>query len=91
MHIFAVICFAGAFLAAVFAVVYQRSDMTPNHASTMGGQMTAGAIWSLVSLLCAAGSLAFVRWYFSVIIFVAVYALSFLARVLVDRIPKRSV
>ena len=90
MRIFAIVCFAGAFLAVVFAIVYQRNDITPQRGSTMGGQMTAAAIWSLASLLCAAGSLAFVRWYFSIIIFVTVYVLSFLVRAFVSRIPKRS-
>lgn len=90
MHILAIICFAGAFIAAVFAVIFQRRDMVPEYGSTMGGEMMTAGIWSLASLLCALGSLAFVAWYFSILVFAGVFALSFAIRMLVERIPKRS-
>jgi hypothetical protein len=90
MHILAIVCFAGALTTAIFAVVIQRCDMTRDRGSTMGGQMTTGAIWSLTSLFCAVGSLVFVRWYFSILVYVGVFILSFLIRILIERIPKKS-
>ncbi|MFA5081107.1 MAG: hypothetical protein WC474_01005 [Hydrogenophilaceae bacterium] len=57
-------------------------------AKAMGGEMTAGLIWVVTSLLCALGSLAFMAWYSSVLVFFGVIALSFLVRIAVARIAR---
>lgn len=88
MKIFALVCFAAALLAMLFAVVYQRSDIDPERGGSMGGEMTTGFIWVLASLFCAIGSLALIPWYLSIPVFFLVLALSFLVRVLVSRVPK---
>jgi hypothetical protein len=90
MNILALICFVVALSAAVVAVVLQRRDIVPGYGTTMGGQMLSSSIWSLASLLAAISSLALVRWYFSVLVFIGVFALSFAVRALVERIPKRA-
>lgn len=89
MTVIAFLCVAGAVLAMVLAVAYQRRDIVPGRGGTMGGEMTAGLIWLLAALLGAVGSLAFMPWYFSVLVFVAVLALSFLVRMWVARLAKR--
>lgn len=88
MNILAIICFTVAVLLMIVAVIYQRRDMLPNYGSTMGGEMTAGALWLLVSLLAACGSLAFIHWILSFLLFLGLFALSFLIRALIARIAK---
>lgn len=90
MNILATLCFAGALLAMVYAIVFQRRDLHPERGGSMGGEMTAGLIWLVASLLGALGSLAFVPWYGSILVFFGIYAFSFLVRSVVARIPKRA-
>jgi hypothetical protein len=89
MPLLPTLSFSTALLAMLFAILYQRRDMRPGTGGTMGGEMTAGLIWVVASLLCALGSLAFVPWYFAIGVFVVAMALSFLVRMGVARIPKR--
>jgi len=72
----------------LFAIIYQRRDIVPNYGGTMGGEMTTGFVWVIASLLSAAGSVALIPWYFSMLVFFLVFALSFLVRILVAWIPK---
>jgi phosphatidylglycerophosphate synthase len=88
MKILAIICYTAALITMIFAVVYQRKDIDPDHGGTMGGEMTTGFIWILASLLCAVGSVALIPWYLSIFVFFLVLAISFLVRTLVSRIPK---
>jgi hypothetical protein len=89
MHVLAIGCFTGAFLVAAFALIYQRRDIVAGHGGTMGGEMTAGLMWVIASFLSAIGSYTFIPWYFSILVFFAVLAFSFLIRMAVARIPKK--
>ncbi|PLY15917.1 MAG: hypothetical protein C0631_05015 [Sedimenticola sp.] len=84
----AIICIAFALLLFVAAILYQRHDMVPKYGGTMGGEMTTGVMWVGVSLFSALGSLAYFHWFFAGLVFLLVFMLSFLIRMLVARIPK---
>ena len=82
--LFPILCFTGALLGAVFAIVFQYRDIVPDFGNTMGGEMVVGNTWGLVALLCAAGSLAFVPWYVSALLVIVIYAFSFPVRLLIE-------
>lgn len=85
MPTYAIICFGIAFLVALVAIAYQRADIRADYGSTMGGEMTTGGFWGIASLCCAGGSLAFVPWFVSPLVFVVVYGSSFVIRKIVER------
>lgn len=85
MSMLAIVCLIAALLSMLFAVVYQRRDLRPGRGGSMGGEMTAGLIWLVAALLGAVGSLAFIAWYFSLLVFFGTVALSFLVRIAVAR------
>ena len=86
MTVIAFLCVAGAVLAMVLAVAYQRRDIVPGRGGTMGGEMTAGLIWLVASALCALAALVLLRWYWAVLAFVLTLGLSFMVRILLARI-----
>jgi len=67
-------------LCAGVALLYQRSDHVKGYGSTMGGEMTAGAIWSLAAILAGTGTGILSAWYWGIATFLAVYAASFKIR-----------
>jgi len=85
MHPFAILCFAGASVLAVGAVRYQRRYFVPGHGGSMGTEIVNLLIWGLVSLLAAAGSMAFIPWYLCVLVLMANLALSFVIRYCINR------
>ncbi len=84
--VFPILCFTGALIAAVFAIICQCRDIVPGYGNTMGSEMLVGGIWSLVSILCATGSVAFIPWCFSALILIVIYAFSFVVRLLIERL-----
>ena len=89
MNAFAIFCFSAAFLLAIAAIRYQRVDFTPFHGNSMGGEIVELFIWTLASLLAAAGSALCIPWYFSPLVFVAGFVLSFFIRYCVDNWARR--
>lgn len=89
MHLLAIICFISASAAMLLAILYQRRDLHPSYGNTMGGQMTVGVIWLLASVLSALGIAVLTTWYWSIPVFFLVFALSFVVRTIVARVPKR--
>lgn len=85
MHYLSIICFAGSALLTRRAVVAQCRDYIPNNGNTSSGEITTLLLLHLAALLAAVGSLAYLHWYFSLIIFLAGSALSFLTRHWVSR------
>ncbi len=73
-------------LALIGAILYQRLDYSKGYGSTMGGQMTAGMIWSLAALLCGLGTGIVLTWYWGCAAFIAVYISSFGVRTVVERV-----
>ncbi|MFH1723195.1 MAG: hypothetical protein ABII00_01095 [Elusimicrobiota bacterium] len=55
-----------------------------DYGSTMGGQMTAGAIRSLAAALAGVGAGLILKWYWGVAVFAGIYALSFAIRAVVE-------
>lgn len=84
MSTFAIICFGGAFLLAIAAVRHQCADFIPHHGNSMGGEIFDLFLWTMASLLVAAGSFAYIDWYFSALVFVGAFVLSFFIRYCVD-------
>lgn len=89
MNTFAIICFVGAFLLAIAAIRHQRVDFIPFHGNSMGGEIIDLFIWAFASLLAAAGSAFCIHWGFSLIVFLAGFALSFFIRYCVDNWARR--
>lgn len=89
MLIFATLCFSVAFLAIVLAVIYQWRDSVPHYGNTMGGEMTTGLIWTVASLLCALGSLAYLHWLLAIAVFFSTLAVSFMLRMLIARLRQK--
>ena len=89
MSAFVIICFGGAFLLALAAVRHQCADFIPYHGNTMGGEIVDLFLWAMVSLLAAAGSFAYLDWYFSALVFIAAFVLSFFIRYGVDNWERR--
>lgn len=79
-------------VAAVFALgalVYQVWDHVKGYGSTMGGQMTAGAIWALVAVLGGAGTGLIFPWYWGIGAFVFLLALSYGIRAVLEKVLLR--
>ena len=66
------------------AILYQKSDHVENYGSTMGGEMTSGAIWFLVATLAGLGNGILFKWYWGIATFLGIYVLSFKVRGLVE-------
>ncbi len=89
MKVLAFLCWSLALFLTIFAVVYQQRDIRPEYGGTMGGEMTAGFIWVIVSALSAVGALGFVPWYWAGLVFFLVLGLSFVVRAQVAQIHRR--
>ena len=89
MSLFAAISFAVAFMLAIFAIRHQRVDFVPHHGNSMGGEILDLFLWVLVSVFAGAGSLAYIDWYFSALVFVVLFVLSFYIRYCVESWERR--
>lgn len=85
MSAFALTCFIGALAIAILAIWHQRTDFIPNHGNSMGAAIVGLFMWMLASLLVAAGSLAYIGWYYAPGIFAGAIVLSLLIRNGVER------
>ncbi len=88
MNMLALVCYAVAILLMMIAIIHQRRDIVPGYGGTMGGEMTSGVIWLLASFVAAGGALAMMHWVFALLQFLGLWALSFLVRALIGKIPK---
>jgi len=86
MNILGLILLGLSVLTMVGALVYQTIDHKKGYGSTMGGEMTSGAIWSLASFLCGIGVGLVYKWYWGISAFVIVYVLSYGIRNCTERI-----
>lgn len=77
-------------LCAGCAILYQRSDHVTGYGSTMGGEMTAGLLWSLSAVIGGIGTGMILKWYWGIAVFLAVYLLGFKIRRLVESILLRA-
>lgn len=89
MSVFDLICFGGAFLLAIAAIRHQCVDFVPHYGNTMSGEILDLFLWAMASLLAAAGSIAYLDWYLSALVFIAAFVLSFFIRYGVDNWERR--
>ncbi len=64
-------------ICAGWAILYQKSDHSRDYGSTMGGEMTTAAIWSLVALTAGIGIGILSEWFWGLAVFVGIYVGSF--------------
>jgi len=62
---------------ACWALFFQKRDHVKGYGSTMGGEMTVAAIWSLVAVLAGIGAGMILKWFWGVVTFVVIYVLSY--------------